>query len=194
MSENDLQIQKTYELTEPSRFIKVSRVEFLDKGNQRYWDYTWSHDSVAIFIYVKDTKEIVFVKQFRPALLMHRLNNGIDVPDYRAEGQSIEMCAGIMDKNKSPEETAVEEVLEETGYKTSIDNLELIGQYRRIDSGAMASMYYTEVLKKDRISEGGGLASENEDIEVVHMSLEDAKTHFFTAKHPNVGGSARFHL
>merc|ERR1712226_1180774 len=79
-------IQSTAPLTEPSRFIKLKRVRFTDGGAPRIWDYTQSHDSVAIIIYNRDTKQLVFVKQFRPALLMERLDRGITIPEneYRA--------------------------------------------------------------------------------------------------------------
>lgn len=40
------------------------------------------------------------------------------------------MCAGIIDKNKSIEEIAREEVLEECGYEVKVSNLEKILSYR----------------------------------------------------------------
>ena len=44
-----------------------------------------------------------------------------------ARGFTTEVCAGLLDKDdKSVEETAVEEVFEECGYKISTENLEKI--------------------------------------------------------------------
>ena len=56
-------------LDKPSRYFILKRVDFVDNGVQRYWDYTKSFDSVAICIYNKESNQLVFVRQFRPALL-----------------------------------------------------------------------------------------------------------------------------
>ncbi len=51
----------------------------------------------------------------------------IDCKKYPVDlGITLEFCAGIIDKNKTPEEIAVEEVMEETGYEISADKLEKI--------------------------------------------------------------------
>ena len=35
-------------------------------GQKKIWDFVVEHESVAIIIFNKDSKKLVFVKQFRP--------------------------------------------------------------------------------------------------------------------------------
>lgn len=59
----------------------------------------------------------------------------IDVNKYPASlGIALEMCAGIIDKNKPVEEIAKEEVLEECGYDVPLEKLHKITSYRLINS------------------------------------------------------------
>ncbi len=68
------------------------------------------------------------------------------------------------------------EVLEEIGYE--VHDFELIAKMYvspgRTDERLY--VYYCEVDSSMKIQEGGGLISENEDIEVVYISVKDAKT------------------
>ena len=58
-------------------------------------------------------------------------SNPIDTKKYPARlGFTIELCAGIVDKDKSLEEIAAEEVFEECGYKIDHRSLEFVTQYR----------------------------------------------------------------
>ena len=89
-----------------SKFITLNKMLYKQDGVQKSWDIAKVHDSVSVLIYNKDTSSFIVVKQFRPALY---LKNGI--------GFSYELCAGIIDKDKSLEQIAIEEVEEECGYK-----------------------------------------------------------------------------
>jgi len=59
----------------------------------------------AILIYHKDRDSFILVEQFRPAVYMKNKN-----------GITVELCAGIIDKDLSLEEIAKEERGEECGY------------------------------------------------------------------------------
>jgi UDP-sugar diphosphatase len=55
----------------------------------------------------------------------------IDTSKYPPEsGITLELCAGILDKDLPPEETARIEVLEECGYDVPVSNFERIITYR----------------------------------------------------------------
>lgn len=55
----------------------------------------------------------------------------IDMEKFPASlGVTLELCAGIVDKNKSMNEIAKEEVLEECGYDVSLENLHEVLTYR----------------------------------------------------------------
>lgn len=57
----------------------------------------------------------------------------IDTSKYPAAlGITLEMCAGIVDKNKSLHAIAKEEVLEECGYDVPIKDLQKITSYRSV--------------------------------------------------------------
>lgn len=45
-------------------------------------------------------------------------------------GVTLELCAGIVDKNKSWREIAREEVLEECGYDVAVERIEEVLTYR----------------------------------------------------------------
>lgn len=60
-------------------------------------------------------------------------SNPIDTEKYPASlGVTLELCAGIIDKDKSIEEIAREEVLEECGYDVPLKNLKQIKKYRLV--------------------------------------------------------------
>jgi len=55
----------------------------------------------------------------------------IDTKKYPAElGFTLELCAGVVDKNKTLEEIACDEVLEECGYSVTPSDLHKIITYR----------------------------------------------------------------
>lgn len=64
-------------------------------------------------------------------LPVDREEDEVDTSKYPASlGITLEMCAGIVDKNKSLHEIAREEVLEECGYDVPITELHKIISYR----------------------------------------------------------------
>ncbi|KAL5240257.1 hypothetical protein ACI65C_007667 [Semiaphis heraclei] len=88
-------------------------------------------------------------------------------------GLTVEFCAGIVDKNKALEEIAVDEVREECGYEVKVSDMEKIISCRAALStaGSIMTFFYTEVTDQMKVSEGGGLANEGEDIEVVEYTI-----------------------
>lgn len=60
---------------------------------------------------------------------MARMWEGSEKPDA-VEGVTLELCAGIIDKDLSYAEIAAEEVFEETGYRVKPGDLEKIVECR----------------------------------------------------------------
>jgi nudix-type nucleoside diphosphatase (YffH/AdpP family) len=119
-------------------------------------------DSVAIIIFNPKTSRILLVNQFK-------------YPAYeKGPGWITETVAGIVEKNESPEAAARREVEEETGYKVS--RLEHISTFYVSPGGSSERiiLYYAEVDDADKVERGGGVASENEDIMTIELSLEEA--------------------
>jgi ADP-ribose pyrophosphatase len=97
-----------------------------------------------------------------------------------------ELVAGVVEPGETAEEVVRREVMEEAGYQ--VENIELLTRVFPTPGGTSERIYifYAEVT--DRQNEGGGVATEHEDIRVTELpvakvyemletgKLEDAKT------------------
>jgi len=146
------------------KFIKTAFVTYRQNGVEKTWELVEAHDSVAILIYHIEKESFILVKQFRPPVY----NRGGD-------GITVEMCAGIIDKNISLEQIAKEEIEEECGYSVPLDSLQRITKVLSAvgTSGSSQVIYYVEVDESMRISDGGGI--ETEEIEVIELPISEAK-------------------
>lgn len=125
--------------------------EAYDRGN-----------GAAILLYNARRHTVVLTRQFRlPAF----------VNDH--PGMLIEACAGLLDKDDA--ETCIrKETEEETGYR--------IANVRKIFEAFMSPGSVTEKLHffvgeyeaNDKVSAGGGLEDDGEDIDVLEMTLNEA--------------------
>lgn len=147
-------------------------------GVQRTWDIANVHDSVAILLYHKNKNAFVLVKQFRPPVFLKN-----------EEGFTYELCAGIVDKEKSLIEIAQEEIDEECGYQVPISEIEKVTSfYTAVGfAGAEQTLYYAEIDEGYYAHEGGGIDVEN--IEVIYLDVTEAKAFIFDeskAKTPGI--------
>ncbi len=125
--------------------------EVYDRGN-----------GATILLYNLERRTVVLTRQFRmPAFV-----NG-------HSGYLIEAAAGLLD-NASPEERIRLEAEEETGY--------VVRSVKKIFDAFMSPGSVTERIHffigeyqpDDRVSDGGGLEEEGEDIEVLELNFERA--------------------
>lgn len=76
--------------TNKARFVKPVLIEYnLDGQRTMKWEAVLAHDSVAIILYNKTTDKLMFVKQFRPAVMMSSIyNEKMEKRDkpYRSDG------------------------------------------------------------------------------------------------------------
>lgn len=153
---------------EEAKFISSSLATYRQNGIAKSWEIVEAHDSVAILIYHREKDAFVLVKQFRPAVY---LNNKV--------GMTIELCAGIVDKNLSLMHIASEEIEEECGYAVTVDNLEKITSFHTSVgfAGSKQMLYYVEVDESMKVSEGGGV--DEEMIEVIYLPTKEAKAMIF---------------
>jgi len=181
-----------------ARFVKPYAMRYTLGGSNRRWELLHVHDSVAVVIYNKDQRKLVFVRQFRPAAFVknYATKNDLDLdaivndqlPNSGTSkdlslndgdeklGMTMELCAGIVDKTGSPAEIAVSEVFEETGYSIKTENLVQIRSFKSNLIGTVAAithLFYTEVTDEQRTGSGGGLASEC--IQVIHLTEEETQ-------------------
>jgi len=160
------------------KFISPSLATFIHNGKPRDWEIVQAHDSVAILIYHKTQNTFVLVKQFRPAVY---LNND--------DGMTVELCAGIVDKELTLAQIAQEEIEEECGYKVAVESIEEITSFHTSVgfAGSKQTLYYVEVDDSMKVSEGGGI--DDEQIEVLYLPIEEAKAFIFDvsiAKTPGI--------
>ena len=146
------------------KFISTSFATYTQNGVKKSWEIVQAHDSVAILIYNRDTNAFILVKQFRPAVYVN--NN---------EGMSLELCAGIVDKEMSLQQIAQEEIEEECGYAVPLEKVERVSSfYTSVGfAGSRQTLYYVEVDTSMQVSEGGGIDAEL--IEVVSLPVDEAK-------------------
>jgi GDP-mannose pyrophosphatase NudK len=147
---------------------KLSRYIFdytLDDGSiQRQTRVSFDRGNGATALLYNPAKQtVVLTRQFRlPTYL-----NG------NSTGMLIETCAGTLE-NEAPREAMLREIEEETGYR--------INQLEKIFEAYMSPGSVTEILhfyiayytEQDRVSSGGGIESEHENIEVLEMTLTEA--------------------
>lgn len=122
------------------------------------------HRTPAACILLHDPKRgtVVLVKQFRlPAYLTGEAPFMIELP------------AGLLD-GEHPEEAIRREAIEETGYQ--VRDVRFV--FKTLTSpGSVTEIvhcFYAAIDASDRVSEGGGLAEEHEDIEVMELGLAEA--------------------
>ena len=137
---------------ENGQWRRVSR-ESYNRGN-----------GTAILLYNLKKGTVILTKQFRMPVYENKVS----------EAMSIEVCAGALDKDENPEECIIREVEEEVGFKIQKAN-EVLQAY--MSPGALTEklhLFTAEISKATRIHRGGGLKTENEDIEVLELKFKDA--------------------
>jgi GDP-mannose pyrophosphatase NudK len=135
-------------------------------------DETWVHQmrevyerghGAGILLYNTTKKTVVLVKQFRmPSFL-----------NDKKDGFLIEIPAGILDED-NPEQCILRETEEETGIR--LKSVKKIYEGYSSPGVLTEKMHfftgeYTDDMK---VSVGGGLASESEDIEVLEVPFKEA--------------------
>jgi len=161
--------------------VKIKSVENLSdnwyKLDKVTFDYelkngSWQHqiresydrgDGAAILLYNAEKQTVILTKQFR-------------MPSYLNEnedGMMIEVCAGLLDE-QDPITCIKNEAEEETGYKIS-DPKKVFEIYSTPGAVTEKIHYFiAEYSNEMKISEGGGLEEETEEIEVLELDFEKA--------------------
>ncbi len=124
-------------------------------------------DAVAVLLLHRDRKSVVLVEQFKVPAIPGRQRDDPTTVD----GWILEAVAGMIDEKETPEAAIIRETREETGYQ--IRNPKLISQFFSSPGGTSERifLYFAEVRDSDLVAKGGGL--DDEDVKVVHMSLDD---------------------
>jgi UDP-sugar diphosphatase len=159
------------ELLEEPHFVKTALARYTQNGIEKTWEIVEAHDSVAILIYHTQKDAFILVKQFRPAVYLND-----------RKGETVELCAGIVDKDIPLVQIAVEEIEEECGYHISLEDIERVTSFHTSVgfAGSKQTLYYAEVDEKMKISEGGGI--DGEVIEVIELPVSELERFIFDEK------------
>ncbi len=126
--------------------------EAYDRGN-----------GAVILLYNPDKKTVVLTRQFRLPTFI----NG------NQDGFLIEACAGLLD-NDDPESCIRKETEEETGYK--IEKVQKVFEAYMSPGSVTEILYFfiAEYKAEMKVNEGGGIAEEQENIEVLELLFSEA--------------------
>lgn len=142
----------TYSVLKKDGTTETQSREAYDRGN-----------GAVILLYNTLSNTVILTRQFR-------------LPTYingNSTGMLIEACAGLLD-NDNPEDCIKRETEEETGYK--------ISKVEKVFEAYMSPGSVTEILhffiaeysNEMKITDGGGLEEEGENIEVLELSFEES--------------------
>ena len=146
--------------------LKKIKYEYYKKDGTRLEQSREAYDrgnGATILLYNSELRKVILTRQFRLPTFI----NG------NASGMMIEACAGLLDEDNA-EACIRRETEEETGYK--------ISEVKKIFEAYMSPGSVTEILhffiaayqKEMKVSDGGGLASEEENIEVLEVHIDEA--------------------
>ncbi|PZX54817.1 GDP-mannose pyrophosphatase NudK [Algoriphagus chordae] len=153
LSDNWYTLRKiTFQFTKKNGEIITQDREAYDRGN-----------GATILLYNQDKKTVILTRQFR----LPTYTNGNET------GMMIESCAGLLDKDNA-EDCIRRETEEETGYVVK-DVKKVFEAYMSPGSVTEILYFFIAAYSKDmKVSEGGGVEHEEENIEVLEMPFEEA--------------------
>lgn len=153
LSDNWYRLDKvTYDIQTKDGNWETHTREAYDRGN-----------GATILLYNRKNGTIILTRQFRLPTYINGNENGL----------MIEACAGLLDKD-DPETCIRKEAEEETGYK--IKSIEKVFEAYMSPGSVTEILYFfiAEYEEEMKISEGGGLAHEQENIEVLEIPFVEA--------------------
>jgi GDP-mannose pyrophosphatase NudK len=141
-------------------------VAYTDKHNQRTSHELEAYqrgDGCCVFLYNPATKKVILTQQFR-------------IPTYingNPTGFLIEVCAGKLDV-ADPAVCIRREILEETGYQVP-EVQQVMVAYSTPGSVSEKCYYFVAAYNEQmKVSEGGGLEEEQEELDVLEMPFTEA--------------------
>jgi len=166
MNNDSIKITKTQVLSD--NWYKLTKVTYQYLNQQGQWE---THEREAydrgngavILLYNVTTRKVILTKQFRLPTYVNGNKNGM----------MIEACAGLLDQD-NPEDCIKKETEEETGYK--ITNVKKIFE-SYMSPGSVTEILYFFIAKYTqdmKVSDGGGLQEEQENIEVLELDFDSA--------------------
>jgi nudix-type nucleoside diphosphatase (YffH/AdpP family) len=153
LSDNWYTLNKVvFDYKTPSGQWEEQARESYDRGN-----------GAVVLLYNKQKQTVILISQFRMPTYLNGNETGI----------MIEATAGLLDGD-DPETCVIKEAEEESGFR--VKKVEKVFE-AYMSPGAVTEIlhfYIAEYQDTDKVSEGGGLATEQEDITVMEVDFEKA--------------------
>jgi GDP-mannose pyrophosphatase NudK len=163
---NKVMIKKTEILSEekhPLKKITFERPGKEDASGEHINEVYDLGDAVTALLYNVQQRKVVLTKQFRLPSYIKGNNTGL----------LIESCAGKIG-NESPEESIKREIEEETGYRVPVVK-KIFEAYTSPGTVTEIVHFFTaEYNDPMKVSAGGGLKEEKEEIEIIEIPFEVA--------------------
>ncbi|MEP0714191.1 GDP-mannose pyrophosphatase NudK [Algoriphagus sp.] len=161
----DVKITKTEVLSDNWYTLRKISFEYKKKNGEVVSQTREAYDrgnGATILLYNQEKKSVILTRQFR----LPTYTNGNET------GMMIEACAGLLDQDNA-EDCIRRETEEETGY--------LIQHVKKVFEAYMSPGSVTEILyffiaaysHDMKVSEGGGVDHEEENIEVLELPFEE---------------------
>ena len=163
---NNIKVQKTEILSNNWYTLRKVTYDYRKKDGSWQTQSREAYDrgnGAVILLYNQSNASVVLTRQFRLPTFI----NGND------DGMLIEACAGLLDRD-NPEACIRRETEEETGYRIK-DVKKVFEAY--MSPGSVTEILYFFIAAYDdrmKVNEGGGMAHEQEDIEVLELPLKRA--------------------
>ena len=126
--------------------------ESYDRGN-----------GATVLLYNTKKKTVILISQFRMPTYLNGNESGV----------MIEACAGLLDGD-DPETCVIKEAEEESGFRINSVKKIFVAYMSPGAVTEIVHFYIGEYSESDRVSEGGGLADEQEDITVLEIEFQEA--------------------
>jgi nudix-type nucleoside diphosphatase (YffH/AdpP family) len=143
----------TFDIGKKDGSTETQSREVFDHGN-----------AATALLYNREAQTIILTQQFRIATFV----NGNE------SGMLLETPAGLLEAGENPKDSIIREIREETGYDVP-DVQQVMAVYS--SAGALTELIYLfvgEYLKEQKVSDGGGLEEEGEEILVREMPFAEA--------------------
>ena len=163
---NEVEIQTVETLSENWYPLRKYTVDYRRRDGSRQTltrEVYFNGPGSAVLLFDAAGETVMLARQFRTSAFV----NG-DRP------RLIEVCAGNIEDGDDPAETARKEAQQETGYHLH-DLRKVMTLY--MSPGASAEklhLYIARYDHADRLSQGGGLREEGEEIELLEMPIDRA--------------------
>ena len=154
-------LDSKYIIQRPWATLRVDKLE-LPNGNIKDEYYVLEYPTWVNMVAITEDQTILFVKQYR----------------HGANQIMVELPAGVVEDGEEPEVAAHRELLEETGY--AFDSIKYICELFA-NPATSGNVTYTYLLTGGKKVQEQQLDN-SEDIEVVEMSIAEAKQFLFDNK------------